>query len=73
MPQIVFSDEEKGAIEAVVAEFDPEYHQLTQGLREILSEDDWRNLVRLLDHGTARYMIRAASRRPRRLLAQLTA
>jgi hypothetical protein len=63
VPQIVFSDEEKAAIEAVVAEFDPEYHGLTQNLRTILSEDDWAFVVQSL-RKTLRREVEGAIARP---------
>jgi hypothetical protein len=63
VPQIVFSDEERAAIEAVVAEFDPEYHQLTANLKTILSEEDWAFVVESL-RKTLRREVEGALVRP---------
>jgi hypothetical protein len=63
MPQIVFSEKEKAAMEVVIAEFDPEYHQLTKGLKAILPEDDWRFVVESL-RKTLRREVEGALARP---------
>jgi hypothetical protein len=63
VPQIVFSEEERTAIEAVVAEFDPEYHQLTANLKTILSEEDWAFVVESL-RKTLRREVEGALARP---------
>ncbi len=63
MPRIVFSEKEKAAIETVIAEFDPEYHQLTKGLKAILSEEDWRFVIDSL-RKTLRREVEGALARP---------
>jgi hypothetical protein len=63
VPQIVFSEGERTAIEAVVAEFDPEYHQLTANLKTILSEEDWAFVVESL-RKTLRREVEGALARP---------